>query len=194
MMHPELEGLIRAVAAEPADDSSRLIMADWCEDHGMADRAEFIRLQIRLAAGEPVPARSLERESVLLDRLGYGIINTPRMWKGPMAYGLGTHTFTRGFISKWRMRLDQWAENGRDVVQWHPLEAVDIVGVEPEEWPGSFSWFLVGFSHDRATIPGAIFERLQGMGISMIGRRIRYASAREAVDDLNRAALEWARS
>src|SRR5262245_50786837 len=57
------------VAAHPEDDGPRLIYADWLEDQGQAHRAEFIRLQCRLAAmGEHDPERfALEqREEDLL--------------------------------------------------------------------------------------------------------------------------------
>jgi uncharacterized protein (TIGR02996 family) len=40
---------LRAILANPDDDAPRLIYADWLDEQGDADRAEFIRLQIRLA-------------------------------------------------------------------------------------------------------------------------------------------------
>lgn len=46
----------RAIIAEPDDDAPRLIYADWLDEQGDADRAEFIRLQIQLSRmlpGEP---------------------------------------------------------------------------------------------------------------------------------------------
>src|SRR5947209_2024989 len=42
----------------PDDDAVRLVFADWLEDHGDPERAEFIRLQVRLAQmPEHDPAR-----------------------------------------------------------------------------------------------------------------------------------------
>jgi uncharacterized protein (TIGR02996 family) len=41
--------LYRAIVADPGDDVSRLVYADWLEESGDADRAEFIRTQVRLA-------------------------------------------------------------------------------------------------------------------------------------------------
>jgi uncharacterized protein (TIGR02996 family) len=40
--------LLRMIAREP-DDAPRLVYADWLEDHGLDDRAEFIRAQVRLS-------------------------------------------------------------------------------------------------------------------------------------------------
>lgn len=39
------EALLRAVIANPLDDTPRLVMADWLDEHGEAELAEFIRLQ-----------------------------------------------------------------------------------------------------------------------------------------------------
>ncbi len=36
--------LLRAVCEQPEDDGVRLIYADWLEDHGLAERAELIRV------------------------------------------------------------------------------------------------------------------------------------------------------
>src|SRR5262245_61763086 len=45
----DLLTLLNACKDEPADDGPRLILADWLEEHGESDRAEFIRLQLALA-------------------------------------------------------------------------------------------------------------------------------------------------
>lgn len=44
-----LEGLLRAVIADPADDLARLAYADALEEAGQDARAEFIRVQVELA-------------------------------------------------------------------------------------------------------------------------------------------------
>src|SRR5262245_14756362 len=41
--------LYQAVLDAPDDDAPRLAYADWLDDHGDPDRAQFIRLQCRLA-------------------------------------------------------------------------------------------------------------------------------------------------
>jgi uncharacterized protein (TIGR02996 family) len=43
------EALIRSVLATPADDAPRLVYADWLDEQGRAEDAEFIRVQIELA-------------------------------------------------------------------------------------------------------------------------------------------------
>jgi uncharacterized protein (TIGR02996 family) len=41
---------LRAVLEHPDDDGPRLVYADWLDEQGQADRAEFIRVQCELAA------------------------------------------------------------------------------------------------------------------------------------------------
>lgn len=49
VMTPE-EAFLQSIRAAPADDAPRLIYADWLDEHGQPDRAEFIRVQCRLFA------------------------------------------------------------------------------------------------------------------------------------------------
>lgn len=43
------EALFAAILATPADDTVRLVLADWLQENGQPDRAEFIRVQIRMS-------------------------------------------------------------------------------------------------------------------------------------------------
>jgi uncharacterized protein (TIGR02996 family) len=47
--HPDLTALLRAVCEFPDDDTPRLVLADWLDEHDEHERAEFIRLQCELA-------------------------------------------------------------------------------------------------------------------------------------------------
>ena len=42
-------GFLEDITAHPDDDAPRLIFADWLEEKGDSDRAEFIRVQIERA-------------------------------------------------------------------------------------------------------------------------------------------------
>lgn len=44
----ERAALLRAICEQPDDDTVRLAFADWLEEHGEAERGEFIRLQMEL--------------------------------------------------------------------------------------------------------------------------------------------------
>src|SRR5438309_7067053 len=42
------DALLAAIREAPRDDAPRLIYADWLDEHGEADLAEFIRVQIEI--------------------------------------------------------------------------------------------------------------------------------------------------
>jgi uncharacterized protein (TIGR02996 family) len=51
----ERAALLRAICETPDDDTPRLVFADWLQEHGEEERAEFIRVQCeaaRLAADD----------------------------------------------------------------------------------------------------------------------------------------------
>jgi uncharacterized protein (TIGR02996 family) len=43
------QALLAAIWADPHDDTPRLVYADWLDEHGQPDRAEFVRVQCELA-------------------------------------------------------------------------------------------------------------------------------------------------
>src|SRR5436305_500722 len=66
-----LSALLREAAESPDDDGPRLVLADWLDDHGQYDRAEFIRSQLeraRLARFDPREAELERRERELFGR------------------------------------------------------------------------------------------------------------------------------
>ena len=83
-MDPEQLALLAAVAESPDDDVVRLVYADWLEEQGEADAANFIRAQVHLArivvedeelgglAAEQV--RPSAREALLAPLLAAGLV------------------------------------------------------------------------------------------------------------------------
>ena len=61
------EALLAGVRESPEEDGPRLVLADWLEDHGEADRAEFIRLQIRIES--PAHTRGWQRLNESIQKL-----------------------------------------------------------------------------------------------------------------------------
>jgi uncharacterized protein (TIGR02996 family) len=49
----DADALLAAVLADPDADLPRLVYADWLDEHGEPERAEFIRVQIELARTPP---------------------------------------------------------------------------------------------------------------------------------------------
>src|SRR6202035_2716115 len=59
MMEHE-RAFLEAVQEQPEDDLHRLAWADWLDDHGQAERAAFMRAQLRAAA---LPEEDLARDA-----------------------------------------------------------------------------------------------------------------------------------
>src|SRR5215207_1617840 len=72
------------LTAHPDDDTPRLVLADWLEEHGdrhTAARAEFIRVQIELAR---LPDEDPRREA-LTRRQDELLKEHEQAWLGPLA-------------------------------------------------------------------------------------------------------------
>jgi uncharacterized protein (TIGR02996 family) len=54
--------LLAAILAHPDEDTPRLMYADWLDEHGQPERAEFIRLQCAPDADEAAEERAAELE------------------------------------------------------------------------------------------------------------------------------------
>jgi uncharacterized protein (TIGR02996 family) len=90
-------GFLEDITAHPDDDAPRLIFADWLEEKGDSDRAEFIRVQIeraRLPAWDARQVRLRLRERELSEQHG-------QKWKKelPNIEGVSWEEFRRGFVA-----------------------------------------------------------------------------------------------
>jgi uncharacterized protein (TIGR02996 family) len=87
------EALLRAVLADPDDDAPRLIYADWLDEQGQCERAEFIRVQVALARMAPDDLR--RRELARRERRF-----VTRGWVPPLPPLLREWGFDRGFVNR----------------------------------------------------------------------------------------------
>lgn len=125
--------LLAAIIANPDDDTVRLVYADWLDENGRSERAEFIRVQIAVAR---TPAddqcaqcyavaekrqhtngpcrctpelRSLRKRSrELHERIGYAVVNTPREWSVSMTLGAADDGDGTGRLSIRRGFVEWW--------------------------------------------------------------------------------------
>jgi uncharacterized protein (TIGR02996 family) len=63
-MHPEADALLDAIWDSPGDDTPRLVYADWLQEHGQEDYAQFIRLSIEVERSSNSPAERKRINSV----------------------------------------------------------------------------------------------------------------------------------
>lgn len=113
-MTADERALIQAIIASPADDLPRLVYADWLEEHGRPERAEFIRMQIWLSQTKKTSGSEAQR----------------REWSKRLRILL------RQFMDRWRREIhrDQrarWGAFERGFVQGATL---DLRGSSDFEW------------------------------------------------------------
>lgn len=94
--------LLRALIAQPDDDTVRLALADWLDENDQPARAEFIRVQIELASGNS----DRERRMVLEARQAELLIAHERDWSAPLLEALDGHEDELGGWSFLRGRYE----------------------------------------------------------------------------------------
>src|SRR5262245_13301502 len=119
------DAFLAAIRDNPTADAPRLVYADWLEDHGQAERAEFIRVQCRLAGLPEWDARRPElsfRERALLDRHA-------RAWMAelPQLENVTWGRFERGFVAV--ARVANWSALFTHADAIHaaaPIDAIEL--------------------------------------------------------------------
>ena len=120
--------LVRAIIAAPDDDLPRLVYADWLDENGRPERAEFIRVQCELAAlvvDDPVTeARAAYLETRLQDLTGFH-----DEWAGEVGDQLPPNRrtsfwFVRGMVGEVWCTTKYFAENIYSVVDLAPIREV----------------------------------------------------------------------
>lgn len=103
------QALLAAVLSNPDEDTPRLVLADWWDDHGQHDRAEFCRTQIKLATLPPCDSHCRDRIDYRCEGCEQGehlrvrerellARNLNAMSPTGLSYSAGDgHTFTYGF-------------------------------------------------------------------------------------------------
>jgi uncharacterized protein (TIGR02996 family) len=108
---------LHAITAAPDDDLPRLIFADWLDEHGDVDRAEFIRLQC--AAAES--SADFRRMAALETK------NRPG-WVGALRSGVFQVEFRRGFVEHAVMPAAAFLKHGVELRRQTPLRGVTLLG------------------------------------------------------------------
>jgi uncharacterized protein (TIGR02996 family) len=135
----EREALLRAICENPDDDTPRLVFADWLDEHGEPERAEFIRVQIELA-GLPDGKKKQKqqaREKELLDA-------HKQEWTEPLKEFRASRTehparnedfciFRRGFVEGISSDGAILVEQGERLFTLAPIRELRLWDVEPDE-------------------------------------------------------------
>jgi uncharacterized protein (TIGR02996 family) len=152
----ERDALFAAALDQPADDTARLVLADWLEEHGEGDLGRFLR------AG--VVASRFRAEGVIEDPAYYAALaeiaavakgGSPARWVASLDLTPGPHVardwswdsacdrvtvrvgesagvFARGMLAELELPLDRWYAVAYDVLRRWPLDrvrATDVPGL-----------------------------------------------------------------
>lgn len=134
---------LKAIRNDPADDTARLAYADYLDELGDSERAEFIRLQIELARMPTFSPGRRDRE----DRAFRLLEANEAHWLGvdPVAEGLIEWEFSRGFVSEVAATPGYMREAGASLASLHPLTRWRVIS-EPPSGTGEDSLREVGRS------------------------------------------------
>jgi uncharacterized protein (TIGR02996 family) len=128
-MHPEADALLDAIFDHPDDDTPRLVYADWLQEHGQEDYAQFIRLQCA-AAREKLWSDEANRLWVEIGRVWNRLT---RAWRyNQFDWGwMDAISFHRGFLKE-GFRLTEEDLDSASPLWDHP-ELLACVKIEYDE-------------------------------------------------------------
>lgn len=132
----EFADLVAAITARPADDTPRLIAADWLDDRGEHDYASFIRHQIQLHHGDPWDGFAIRARHQRKDELTLGL--PYRKYLPELPHFLHWHpekAFRRGFGSGVIVRqLSGLIEAGQQLFDLAPIDELWLGPATLDEW------------------------------------------------------------
>jgi uncharacterized protein (TIGR02996 family) len=145
--------LVRAICEQPDEDTPRLVYADWCDENGQPERAEFIRLQCRIASGidgtkAMIRLREQERKALRNrwdDWCPQAKPNRPYTFRQDLSYlvrvlhGDGDHmgvSFARGFVDRIESGCADFLDHAEAIFRAHPVTAVRLSDRKPLVYDG----------------------------------------------------------
>jgi uncharacterized protein (TIGR02996 family) len=129
LMMDDGDALLKAILNNPAEDTPRLMYADWLEESGQPERAEFIKLQIELDRSKKPPKSKTNREAELL-RKGQ------RKWAGFQVSGSTNVKWSRGFIQQvtWDCNYLWNRKRMKRLFSKQPIEQLHLLRLWPGQW------------------------------------------------------------
>ena len=120
-MMTEADDFLNAILDAPDDDAPRLLFADWLEERGDPDRAEFIRVQIALARQPAADGAAAlrARQHVLQAR-------HDAEWSGPVGGVAFAWDYGRGFIEAVEARAEAFLDGADELFRRAPVRRVRL--------------------------------------------------------------------
>src|SRR5690242_19351884 len=111
------------ILAHPDDDVPRLVYADWLDEHGEPARAEFIRVQVRLAAlpegADECPELGRRERQLLREHR--------ERWLEPLRGLVRDARFRRGFVEHAQFDAETFLDHGDEAFAREPIRSVSFL-------------------------------------------------------------------
>lgn len=139
--------LHQRVLEHPADDTVRLICADWLDEHENPGRAAMIRAHIRAHSVDPVravvtslaPQSFADCDATFVDDMNVVLehLRQPTSWPDqPMAFRQvrnGLARFERGFLGGVTISGGDWIFHAGELTRLHPITTVCLQSLPPAD-------------------------------------------------------------
>jgi len=193
------ESFIRAICADPADRTLRLVYADWLEERG-DPRGEFIRVQIRLSAGcptcdgsgrsvmSPCPCSLLRtRERALFcghlsewarvpgwERVALGECPTFTVYDSCPQSNSPRGAFHCGFVEAILCTRAEWRAHGEAITACHPI--IELWFTDRQLWSVTrgVDGTLARGTADVLQTPGPGWAPIPGLVLQIDDERVRF--------------------
>jgi uncharacterized protein (TIGR02996 family) len=124
------EALVRAIIESPDDDAPRLVYADWLDEHGQPERAEFIRLQCEQSNLILDPPESYDRYTAIGLRCGELLRAHYKQWVkdlGSLSPNRQLHLgFRRGMVAEATCSVKYFLLHGDRLFDVAPVEEIEF--------------------------------------------------------------------
>lgn len=185
------EALLAAIAANPEEDTPRLVYADWLDEHDQPLRAEFIRTEIAVKQLAELPTPEQARQIHLFRRRQEILDHHLADLVGSLAADLGYFdvVFDRGFVAELKLDSERFLKHAdtiaalkplpvitvRDVARWletetdisGPLHLATAIEMQAERWDEPFALSGQGIA-ERFAGRGP-WRRLRKLGLQYCG-------------------------
>src|SRR5262245_12365846 len=170
------DAFFQAILHAPDDDAPRLVFADWLDEHGDPDRAEFIRVQCRQAR---LPFYDPDYPA-LARRADELTVRHRRSWRIPDL--AARQEFRRGFVETLALQPELFFARAPDLYRQSPLRWVEFTApVDMADWTWEAVTPLEGLEF-AGPPPGPIDGR-SGHELPRL-RRLKAVGLMECVDFL----------
>lgn len=114
------------IIENPDDDAPRLIYADWLDDSGQLDRAEFIRTQCAatMCSGES-RKELMDRATAVLPKIPRSALHIPQQRPRRTSKGWSTAWVRRGFVEAVTATASD-VTNYPNVLRYNPIDGINI--------------------------------------------------------------------